>query len=144
MSDVSRPRVLLVREWDSQHSGSGCCGRLGGEACDVGDASTYAHTRHQMEEMGEIYRALRQEFGDRIDVTVVDPRNTIWIVPSIYRDARRAGASRRQAAHAVRRGVSYAAVVVDGRVVSDGHVPTPATVVAAVRDVLAERGRTCT
>ncbi|MBW3602221.1 MAG: thioredoxin family protein [Actinobacteria bacterium] len=127
-------RVILVREWDEQHSGSGCCGRLGGERTELGEAATYHHTRCDMEAMGAVYRALRSEF-DRaeLDVQVVDPRNSLWLVPTIWRDARRRGMTVGEAVTQVRRGVSALAIVIDGRVVFAGGVPEPGEVVEAVR-----------
>lgn len=127
-------RVILVREWDEQHGGSGCCGRLGGEGTELGEAGTYRHTRCDMEAMGAVYRALRSAFDrDDLDVQVVDPRNSLWLVPAIWRDARRRGMTVREAATQVRRGVSVLSIVVDGRVVFAGGVPEPGEVVEAVR-----------
>lgn len=134
-----RHRVLLVREWDVQMGGSGCCGRLGGldgELCDPADVN--APARRDMEAMGEVYRALLAEFGDdQLDLTVVDPRNTAAIVPLIYRDARRRGMSVRTALRQVRTGVATGAVVLDGKVLSSKGLPAPRDVVAAVRGELA-------
>jgi hypothetical protein len=133
-----RHRVLLVREWDAQVSGSGCCGRLGGIHTELGEPDTYAHTRCDMEAMGEVYRAIHAAFGDdEIELTVVDPRNMIWLVPSIWRDARRRGMTRGEAWRQVSRGVANGAVIVDGRVVCSRGIPTPEEALAAVREELA-------
>ena len=58
-----RHRVLLVREWDWQNTGSGCCGRVGGghEFCDAAD---FARSRQEMVRVGSVYEALREAFGD--------------------------------------------------------------------------------
>lgn len=135
---VMRHRVLLVREWDVQMGSSGCCGRLGGPASDLCEADSFSRARVGMEAMGAVYRALLAEFGDeRLELTVVDPRNTAAIVPIIYRDARRRGLSVRQALQQVRRGVATGAVVLDGKVLRSGGLPTPDEAVAAVRAELA-------
>ena len=135
-----RHRVLLVREWDSQTSGSGCCGRLDGEQSGLGDAETWRHNRVEMEAMGRVYRALRDRIDERagldVDITVVDPRNAVWLVPAILRDARRRGMPAREVLTQVRRGVSYNAVVVDGLVLWSGTVPDPDEAVPAVLDAL--------
>lgn len=127
-----RHRVLLVREWDSQTSGSGCCGRLGGADCDVGDPGTYRHNRVEMERMGAVYRALRDELGPTADITVVDPRNMIWLLPALYRDGRARGFGPGRIWREMRRGVSYNAVIVDGCTLFAGHVPDPEEAVSAV------------
>lgn len=131
-------RVLLVREWDAQTAASGCCGRLGGLNHELGDEHTYAHVRSQMDAMGAVYRAIRAEWpAEEVEVGVVDPRNMIWLVPAIWRDARRSGMSANSAWRQVRRGVAQNAIVVDGRVVLAGAVPHPEEALAAVRTALA-------
>lgn len=131
-------RVLLVREWDAQMSSSGCCGRLGGVNNELGEIDTYAHVREDMEAMGGVYRALRSEWSaDEVDITVVDPRNMIWLAPIVWRDARRRGLARARAWREVRR-LSRNSVVVDGQVVFTGTAPHPAEAVAVVRAALSE------
>lgn len=134
-----RHRVILVREWDSQHTGSGCCGNLGGKHAEIGDGRDFAHCRARMEGMGAVYRALRSEFGDRIEIEIVDPRNTAWLVPAIWRDARRHGAGVMDAFRALRAGTANGAIVCDGRVLSTGEPPLPDDAVDAVLDALAGR-----
>lgn len=115
-ADRPTHRILLVREWDSQTSGSGCCGRLGGADCDVGHPDTFAHSRTLMESMGAIYRALRSELPrDTVEITVVDPRNMVWLIPTILRDGRRRGMGGRELWRQLRDGVRNGAIVVDGR-----------------------------
>ncbi len=128
-------RVVLVREWDEQMSGSGCCGRLGGEGTDLGEAATYADTRLGMEQMGIVYRALRAAFDEeQLAIEVVDPRNMVYLLPALIADARRRGLRGRQIWHLLRRGVRQHAVIVDGLLVHPGGVPPDAEyVVAAVR-----------
>ena len=136
---MSSHRVVLVREWDSQHTGSGCCGRLGGLDSEVGAAADYAHNRCRMEEMGSVYRALRREFSDDdvVDIQIVDPRNTAWLLPAIWRDARRHGCSRSQAWRSVCAATAPSAVICDGNVLFSGDTPTPDEAVDAVLDALA-------
>jgi hypothetical protein len=129
-----RHRVLLVREWDWQNTGSGCCGRVGGghEFCDAAD---FARSREEMVRVGSVYEALHDAFGDdELELTVVDPRNTMWMIPVVYRDARRRGLGYREALRQVVRSSANGALVVDGKVVFDGKVPpSPVEAVAAVR-----------
>ena len=130
-------RIILVREWDSQTAASGCCGRLGGENTELGDPSTYKHNRDEMEKMGAVYRALREDlFDEEVDMTVVDPRNMVWLIPSVLKDARKRGLSIRETLKQINRGVSYNAVILDGKVLFSGHVPTPEEAVTAIRSEL--------
>lgn len=125
-------RVLLVRQWDEQMGGSGCCGRLGGVTTDLASGDDYADAREQMEDMGAVYRALREQFPD-VDVTVVDGRNWAWLVPAVARDARTSGCGWAEVARQVNRATTPASIVVDGVVVSAGRVPPVDDAVAAVR-----------
>ncbi|QBI22167.1 hypothetical protein ER308_20970 [Egibacter rhizosphaerae] len=120
--------------------GSGCCGRLGGLDSGLCEVDPFPRARAGMERMGVVYRALHEALGDeRIELTVVDPRNTVALPPMIYRDARRRrGMGRRDALRQVRRGVGTGAVVVDGKVLHWGTIAEdPDSVVAAVLDELA-------
>ncbi|MGB3684169.1 MAG: hypothetical protein WA990_16950 [Rubrobacteraceae bacterium] len=132
-------RIILVREWDSQTAASGCCGRLGGTETELGDSDTYRHNRDEMEKMGAVYRALREDlFDEEVEMTVVDPRNMVWLIPSVLKDARRRGFSIRETFKQINRGVSYNAVILDGKVLFSGHVPTPEEAVSAIRSELDE------
>ncbi len=137
MSGRMTHRIILVREWDSQTAASGCCGRLGGENTELGDPNTYRHNREEMEKMGAVYRALREDlFDEEVEITVVDPRNVVWLIPSVLRDARKRGLTIRDIFRQINRGVSYNAVILDGKVLFSGHVPTPDDAVSAVRSEL--------
>jgi hypothetical protein len=132
-------RIILVREWDAQVAASGCCGRLGGENTELGDTETFAANRCEMEAMGEVYRALRAElFDEDAEITVVDPRNMVWLVPTILKDARRRGFGPKEVWAQLRRGVSYNAIIVDGRVLFSGRIPPREDAVTAVKRELAE------
>jgi hypothetical protein len=131
-------RVILVREWDGQMSGSGCCGRLGGVCDDVGEEATYRHVRVDMEIMGSLYRALREDLDpENVEISVVDPRNNVWLLPTLWRDGRARGLPVREILRQMRDASSQGAVVVDGLVVSHGGVPD---VEEAHAKVLAELG----
>lgn len=126
---------MLVREWDEQVGSSGCCGRLGGGESEVG-AGEFAHARVAMVAMGAVYRELRAELPE-LDLTVVDPRNTVWLLPALVRDGRARGLGWRQIARQARRATAAPAIVVDGMVVASSGVPEPAQAVRLVRAALA-------
>jgi hypothetical protein len=145
VSGTERHRVLLVRQWDQQVGGSGCCGRFSSVAaeslCTTGE-DPYAYARADMEAMGSVYRALRHRYSDDdVELTVVDPRNTAWLLPAIWRDARRRGLSRRDALRQLHRGTGPRTVICDGLVVAT-EPATPEEAVQAVVADLARRART--
>jgi hypothetical protein len=136
-----RHRVLLVREWDQQVGGSGCCGRLNGSSvealCDTAD-SPYARSRADMEAMGRIYTALRDRFAaDEVELTVVDPRNSAWLLPAIWRDGRRRGLPLMARLRQLSGATAPCTVVCDGLVVAQDA--TPEMAVAAVENDLSAR-----
>ncbi len=132
-------RIILVREWDAQLAASGCCGRLGGQNTELGDTETFAENRSEMEAMGEVYRALRAElFDEDAEISVVDPRNMVWLVPALLKDARQRGLGPREIWRQLRRGASYNAIVVDGKVLFSGRIPPVEEAVAAVKKELSE------
>ena len=134
-------RIILVREWDTQVAASGCCGRLGGENSELGDKDTFAANRREMEAMGEVYRALRAElFDEDAEITVVDPRNMVWLIPALLRDARRSGLGIKDTWDHLRRGVSYTAIIVDGKTLFSGRIPPVEDAVAAVKKEIEESG----
>ncbi len=132
-------RIILVREWDAQLAASGCCGRLGGQNTELGDTETFAENRSEMEAMGEVYRALRNElFNEDAEISVVDPRNMVWLVPALLKDARRSGLGPREIWSQLRCGVSYTSIIVDGKVLFSGRIPAVEDAVAAVKKELSE------
>lgn len=140
-TEHARHRVLLVREWDQQVGGSGCCGRLNSASADAlctTAESPYAHARPDMERVGEIYRALQSRFDPaELELTVVDRRNTMWLLPAIWRDGRRRGMPVRARLRQLSRATTPSAVVCDGLVVAQDT--TPERAVAAVEEDLAAR-----
>ena len=132
-----RHRIILVCEWGAQVTGSGCCGRLGGANDELGDGEAFRKNRTEMEAMGMVYRALHEALVDEdVELTIVDPRNMVWLVPALVRDAWRRGLSLRETWKSIRGGVSYNSVVLDGKVLFRGQVPSPDEAVSAVRDEL--------
>lgn len=137
-----RHRVLLVREWDQQVSGSGCCGRLNSASVSAlcEDADTpFARSRADMQQMGLVYTALRQRFDPgEVELTVVDPRNAVWLLPTIWRDARRRGLPVRVSLRQLSRATGPCTVVCDGLALLSDATPQEA-VDAVEADIRARR-----
>jgi hypothetical protein len=54
--------------------------------------SPYAGARENIQRVGESYSALRECLDPaEVELTVVDPRNTVWLLPAIRRDRRKRG-----------------------------------------------------
>lgn len=132
---------MLVRQWDQQLGGSGCCGRLDADAVrsvNPEQENPFAYCRADMERTGSVYTALRERFtDDEVELVVVDPRNTVWLLPAVWRDARRRGLSVRDTLRQVNAATSPCALVCDGLVLGTDAAPEAA--VAAVETDLASR-----
>lgn len=124
------PSVILIREWEAQMSGSGCCGRLEGDFLHCDSQPVAAERRAVMERMGPLYQGLRERFGDIAEIDVVDPRNaTLFFM--LIRDffAFRVGLG--EALRTLAR-IPIQAVVVNGRMVARGEWPDLEDVAAII------------
>ena len=128
----TRPSVILIREWEGQLSGSGCCGRLEGDFLRPDGDPTFRERRECMEAMAPLARALRERFGDAIELQVVDPRNPALFF-LLLRDfwAFRVGLA---GALKTIGGLPVQAVVVNGRLVARGEWPDPLEVVEILEE----------
>jgi len=121
-----RPSILLLREWEQQMSSSGCCGRLQGDLLLQDGDHVFARRREIMEEMGPLYRTIRAELGDQVELRVVDPRNFPALLVILLRDARRHRLGWRDLIRTLS-GLTVQTVVVNGRIFSRGTWPDPGT-----------------
>lgn len=132
-----RSRVILVREWEQQLSSSGCCGRIEGDFLDFGaeNEPAFPGRRDDMECAGDLYRAVKARYGERVHVRIVDPRNLLILVPIVLTDARDHGASLVEAVGSLLR-LSVNTVVVNGRVLARNRWPDPVELFAALDDAI--------
>lgn len=124
------PSILLIREWEAQMSGSGCCGRLEGDFLVCDGEPVAVERRAVMERMGPLYMALRERLGDSVDMEVVDPRN-VSLFFLLVRDFWRFRVGFGEALRTLAR-IPVQAVVVNGRVVARGEWPHVERVMAVV------------
>ncbi len=130
----TRPSVILVREWEAQLSGSGCCGRVGGDFLTSQGEPVFKERRACMEAMAPLSRTLRERFGDAIELQVLDPRNPALMF-LLLRDfwAFRVGII--EALKTIGR-LPIQAVVVNGRLLSRGEWPDPLEVVRILEEAI--------
>jgi hypothetical protein len=126
--------LILIREWEEQMSSSGCCGRLEGDFLLQRGLPAFPERRRRMEEAGVLYRAVRERFGDAVEIRVVDPRNLVSLLPLLVRDFRRYRVGLREAIR-VLFGFRVASVLVNGRLVSRGRWPAPEDLLRRLEEV---------
>ncbi len=106
-------RILLIGPWRTDSAAGGCCAATPEsvgchvEATDPGKSDAVA-----------VVRTLRAAVGADVDVQLVDPRNTIYVVPTVYRDARESGVKRTRALSGALRATTPWTLVVDGTITS--------------------------
>jgi hypothetical protein len=132
MSTQHITSVILIREWEAQMSGSGCCGRLEGDFLTGHQSQPIlAERRAVMERMGPLYKSLRERFGDTADVQVVDPRNwTLFFL--LLRDFWTFRVGLGEALRTLAR-LPIQAVVVNGRIVARGAWPQADAVASLIQ-----------
>ena len=135
----TRPSVILIREWEAQLSGSGCCGRLEGDFLARDGEPIFRERRARMEAMAPLSRALRERFGDAIELQVLDPRNPALFF-LLLRDfwAFRVGLV--EALKTIGR-LPIQAVVLNGKLLSRGEWPDPLEVVELLEEAISASGR---
>lgn len=131
--------VIMIREWDQQMSGSGCCGRLEGDVLGHENERVFAERRAIMEAMGPLYLAIKRECGDSVDLLVVDPRNQISLWSRLWRDFRRHRVGLGDALKTLR-AISVSSLVINGRVFSRGAWPDGTPVTDYLKRLSAGRG----
>lgn len=134
-SSSAKPSVIFVREWDQQLASSGCCGRVEGDFLGKSTLreEVFSERRACMEEVGRLYRALRDRFGDDVQVQILDPRNLFSLVPILWREGRRYDVPVLERLSAIVR-VSVNMVIVNGRIVARTDWPSPSELVEQVAD----------
>lgn len=101
----------------------------------LADSKTFAVARSGMEAMGEVYRALSSAYGERLEITVIDPRNFVTLLILLTQHAWRRGGWR-QTLSAWRTGFSHVGVICDGEALFTDRIPTPDEAVSAVGRVV--------
>ena len=128
---MTKPSILLIREWEGQTSGSGCCGRLEGDFLACGESQPVAPgQRSIMEGMGPLYMTLKRQLGDSAEIEVIDPRN-VSLFFFLMRDFWRYRVGLGQALRTLF-GIPILAVVVNGRIVARGEWPEADAVLSLV------------
>jgi hypothetical protein len=129
-----RPSVIIVREWEQQLTGSGCCGKLEGDFLGCAEDAVFRDRRALMERMGPVYRAVRERFGDQVEVQIIDPRN-LGLLLMLLRDFRTFRVGLR-AALATLAALPKQGVVLNGRLVDKSEYPDPDRIVALVDEAV--------
>lgn len=131
------PRVILIRESPETLTCSSCAGNLEGiDAFGSRQVPDYAPIRGLASRVGELYLALRREFGDRVRIEIVDPRNEVYLIPALIRDYCRYRPPFGTFLRTLFLGISPLSVIVNGRALHIGEMPSPEVLVEEVGRLL--------
>jgi hypothetical protein len=121
--------LILLRQNDQQMSGSSCCGRIEASAGFwTPDDSMVPGAREEMTRVGEIYRAVRDTFGPKVEISILDPRNQLTFLPLLIRDSVRYRVPVLTALRTIA-STSLLMGVFDGQLLYAGSIPSPSEVV---------------
>jgi hypothetical protein len=129
---MRKPSIILIRETEEQVAGSGCCGKFEGDFARCAGEWVFPERRRIKESMGAVVRWLKEEFGDAIELTIVDPRNQLYLFPKIVRDVWRFRPSPAAALRSVCLAFSFPTVLVNGAVKFSRRVPAREEILQAV------------
>lgn len=140
---MPKPRIILIRENAETLTCSNCAGTLEGiDAFGTRPVSDYEPIRSLMVRMGQLYRALRSEFGHRVEIEVVDPRNVLYLLPALTLDYRRFRPPLGSFLNTLFFGVGPASIIVNATAIYTGVLPSSQELVNRVRQVLDVSGCT--
>jgi hypothetical protein len=88
-----------------------------------GDGKLFEERRQIMEEMGKLYRDLRDQYGEHIQLEILDPRNLISFVMILVREKYKRGLSWLTVMRSLTKGLHTMAVLVNGEIVCVGRIP---------------------
>ncbi len=131
-----KPSIILIRETDSQMTGSGCCGKLEGDNAKFNGDYVFAETRKIKEDMGAIACALGENFGEAIEITVVDPRNQLYLYPKILRDIWKYRPSLKSTLKGIFMMISVPSIIINGEISYSRALPATSEIVARVANLL--------
>lgn len=130
---MRRSRIILIRENAETLTCSNCAGTLEGiDAFGTRRVPDYEPIRSLMVQMGRLYRVLRGEFGDRIEVEVVDPRNAVYLFPVLLADYWRYRPPLKSFLKTLLFGITPASIIVNATTLYAGSLPSPQELVNKV------------
>ncbi|MFQ5822998.1 MAG: hypothetical protein ACE5JB_02985 [bacterium] len=137
---ITKPSIILIRETDAQMTGSGCCGKLEGDNTKFCGNPVFAETRKIKEDMGEILQALNEHFGDAVEITVVDPRNQLYLYPKILKDIWKYRPSFKSALKGIFMMISVPSIIINGEICYNRTLPKVQEIVESVTNSIQQNG----
>ncbi len=114
-----KDRIIIVRESDELVAA--CCVPFEGEFIrEISKTELFLTTNEVTNTTAELYQKIKKEFGDTVDMDVVDPRNQGYLFPRLIKDMIRYRVSFWQALKTIF-ALKSPAVVCNGRLIMSGN-----------------------
>ena len=131
---MTKDRVIIVREQDELVAA--CCVPFEGEFIrEIGKVDLFINNTQAIQTTGELYNRLKQEYGDSIDIDVVDPRNPGYLFPRLIKDIIRYKVSSIQALKTIF-ALRSPAVVLNGKLLMSGHKQLSTKVLEQIKSMI--------
>lgn len=134
MDNIVKDSVIIIREQDELVAA--CCVPFDGEFVrEVGKVDLFMDTSQIIHTTGELYQKLKKEYGDSINVDVVDPRNQAYLFPRLIKDIFRYRLSVRQGLKTIF-ALRSPAVVCNGRLIMSGNKQLSVQVFDKIKQII--------
>ena len=133
-------KILLIRERDEMLLVSSCCPRLGGDfthfrSKQKGVEYIFSERRKTMKEMGAVYMAIKERFGEETEVLTMDPRNGFPLLWHLGRDVIAYRPPLKRALRLLAVAFPFPAVVANGHLIASGELGDPEAIVGKIEEV---------
>lgn len=140
---MTKLKVLLIRERDEMLLVSSCCPRLGGDftrfrSQEKGVEYIFADRRKTMQEMGAVYMAIKERFGEAAEVMTMDPRNGFPLFWHLGRDVLAYRPPWKKALRVLTASFAFPAVVANGKLITSGELEDPDTILERIEEACAQ------
>ena len=128
---MRKHNLIIIREQDEMVAA--CCIPLDGQFIrELGKGDPFSYKQLETESAGALYRKLKEEFSDLVEVIMVDPRNPLYLIPKLIKETFNNKIPFPQALKTI---FLYRtpAVIFDGELLSSGQIGFDQSLVDAIR-----------
>lgn len=132
-----KDRIIIVREQDELVAA--CCVPFDGAFVrEVGKIDLFIATSHTIETTGELYKNLLKEYGDKIQIDMIDPRNHSYLFPRLIKDIFSFKVSPREALKTIFT-VRSPSVICNGKIVISGEKQLGMKTLEKLNEIIEEK-----
>ena len=138
---TSKPKyhsLIFIRENEGQLTGSDCCGKMEGDWRVENGQPIFEEQRKVISTIAPLFLAIKDRFKDKIEISIVDPRNQLFLFPKIFRDF----LCYKRFSFAVFRSLfmmyRLPAIIINGELKYSGKLPSESELIAQLDRMLVE------